>query len=60
VPETKPDETGDRGAQLDRKDRQRREEVRPSGANDQESPEGRDVPPADAGRDPKSPWLGGG
>ena len=25
-----------------------------------DGPEGRDVPPADAPRDPTSPWMGGG
>ena len=58
--ETKREETADSGAQLDRKDRQHREQVQAPASDDQESPAGRDVPPSDAGRDPKSPWLGGG
>ena len=58
--EPRPDDEVEGGAQLDRKDRQHREDVRPPGTDDQESPEGRDVPPPAARRDPKSPWLGGG
>ena len=33
------------------------EPILPDGS---EQPEGRDVPPADAPRDPNSPWMGGG
>jgi hypothetical protein len=37
-----------------------RDEPEQAHTSDKEESEGRDTPPLDRGRDPKSPWLGGG